>query len=207
MKALPTYQQEDQTITFHYPAGELQLTVLTPEIVRVYQYRGNDGASYAIEGAKQTPTPFTLTTDADHYTLTTSALTLNLDADRHLDVYDAQGNALVTDYRGERTLLDKGVDKVHERLVEAEGHSVTKATTKANTSYYEVTKNLAPDEQLYGLGDKTGYLDKRGFEYDNWNVDYPDPQLEILPNIYKSIPIMLGLKNGHPYGLFFDNTY
>ncbi|WP_143462745.1 glycoside hydrolase family 31 protein [Levilactobacillus enshiensis] len=207
MTALPTYQQKDQTVTFHYPDHDLQLTVLTPAIVRVFEYRGNDGASYAIEGNKQTATDFKLTDAGDHYELTTSALTIKLDADRHVDVYDANGNALVTDYRGERTLLDKGVDKVHERLVEAEGHSVTKSTVKANSSYYEVVKTLAPDEHLYGLGDKTGYLDKRGFEYDNWNVDNPSPQLEILPNIYKSIPVMLGLKNGHPYGLFFDNTY
>ena len=206
MSNLPHYQQQQQTVTFAYSQGALQLTVLTPTIIQVFSNRGESGHSYAITGDKQQSTPFTLTTKDNHYELRTSALTVSLDADRHIDVYDAQGAPLVTDYRGERHLLDKGVDKVHQKLVEAEGHS---ATTQAahDADYFQVVKDLASDEQLYGLGDKTGYLNKRGFEYDNWNIDYPDPQLEILPNIYKSIPVMLGLKNGHPYGLFFDNPY
>lgn len=206
MSNLPHYQQQQQTVTFAYSQGAFQLTVLTPTIIRVFSNRGESGYSYAITGDKQQSTPFTLTTKDNHYELRTSALTVSLDVERHIDVYDAQGTPLVTDYRGERHLLDKGVDKVHQKLVEAEGHS---ATTQAahDADYFQVVKNLASDEQLYGLGDKTGYLNKRGFEYDNWNIDYPDPQLEILPNIYKSIPVMLGLKNGHPYGLFFDNPY
>src|SRR5699024_10270011 len=183
--------QNKQTVTFDYPQHPLQLTVLTSTIVRVFENRGDNGQSYAIEGNKEQPTDYTLTDAGDHYELKTRALTLKLDADRHVDAYDAAGHALVTDYRGERQLLDKGIDKVHERLVEAEGHSVTKSTVKSDTGYYEVIKALAPDEQLYGLGDKTGYLDKRGFEYDNWNVDNPAPQLENFPNLYKSIPVML----------------
>ncbi|WP_407889002.1 glycoside hydrolase family 31 protein [Levilactobacillus sp. N40-8-2] len=207
MTTLPKYTQTKQTVTLDYPQHPLQLTIVTPAIIRVFENRGTNDNSYAIEGNKTQPTDYTLTDAGDHYELKTSALTLKLDADRHVDAYDANGNALVTDYRGERQLLDKGIDKVHQRLVEAEGHSVTTATVKSDTGYYEVVKALAPDEHLYGLGDKTGYLDKRGFEYDNWNVDNPAPQLENFPNLYKSIPVMLGLKNGHPYGLFFDNTY
>lgn len=206
MSDLPKYTQTGQTVSFAFKQP-LQLMVLTPEIIRVFTDRGDHGASYAIEGDKTQATSFTVRDAGDHYELKTRALDVHVDADKHLDVYDADGNALVTDYRGERVLLDKGVDKVHERLVEAEGHTVTKATVKSDTGYYEVIKALAPDEHLYGLGDKTGYLDKRGFEYDNWNVDNTEPQLEILPNIYKSIPVMYGLKNGHPFGLFFDNTY
>ncbi|MFC6206462.1 glycoside hydrolase family 31 protein [Levilactobacillus tongjiangensis] len=207
MSTLPKYQQNQQTITFDYPHRPLQLSILTPSIIRVFANRGETGQSYAIEDDKQQPTDYDLTVVAHQYVLTTSDLTVKLDADGHVDVYDAAGHALITDFRGERHLLDKGVDKVHQKLVEAEGHSVTNVTIDDHASYYQVVKELAADEHLYGLGDKTGYLDKRGFEYDNWNIDYPDPQLEILPNIYKSIPVLLGLKNGHPYGLFFDNPY
>ncbi|WGS69686.1 glycoside hydrolase family 31 protein [Lactiplantibacillus plantarum] len=205
MSALPSYTQNGQTITFAF-AQPLQLTIVTSEIIRVFINRGEQGESYAIEGHKIQATDFTIESAGDHYIIRTSALTIHLDSERHLDTVDKDGNALITDYRGERIHL-KGVDKVHERLVEAEGHSVTKAPTKSDQGYYEIIKSLAPDEYLYGLGDKTGYLNKRGFAYDNWNVDNPAPQLEILPNIYKSIPVMLGLKNGHPYGIFFDNTY
>lgn len=206
MSNLPSYQTTGQTVMFDFQQP-LQLTVMTPTIIRVFVNRGDQGSSYAIEGDKTQKTAFTVTQVADHYELATDTLTVHVDAEKHVDVYDHAGNALITDYRGERVVLDKGVDKVHQRLVEAEGHTVQKATVKSDTGYYEVVKTLAPDEHLYGLGDKTGYLDKRGFEYDNWNADNTEPQLEILPNLYKSIPVMLGLKNGHPYGLFFDNTY
>ena len=47
---LPTYTQTKQTITFDYPGHPLQLTVITPAIVRVFENRGDNGQSYAIEG-------------------------------------------------------------------------------------------------------------------------------------------------------------
>lgn len=207
MPQLPKYTQTGQTITFAFPNHDLQLSVLTSAIIRVFENRGDSGQSYAIEGKKEQPTDFTLKDVGDHYELTTADLLVKVDSDQHVDIYDAAGNPLAVDYRGKRQLLDKGVDKVHERLVEAEGHSVSSSTTGADSSYFQVVKSLAADEHLYGLGDKTGYLDKRGFEYDNWNTDNPAPQMENFTKLYKSIPVMYGLKNGHPYGLFFDNPY
>lgn len=207
MSQLPKYNQTGQTIIFAFPNHDLQLSVLTSAIIRVFENRGDPGQSYAIEGKKEQPTDFALKAVGDHYELTTADLLVKIDSEQHVDIYDATGNPLAIDYRGKRQLLDKGVDKVHERLVEAEGHSVSGSTTGADSSYYQVVKSLASDEHLYGLGDKTGYLDKRGFEYDNWNTDNPAPQMENFTKLYKSIPVMYGLKNGHPYGLFFDNPY
>ncbi|GEO69581.1 glycoside hydrolase family 31 protein [Levilactobacillus acidifarinae] len=205
MTTLPTYTQTGQTVTFNF-ATNLQLTVLTASIIHLFSDRGEPGTSYAVEGDKQQPTAFTVTNQGDHYDLTTAALTVHLDATGHVDVDDAAGHPLITDYRGKRQLLDKGVDKVHQRLVEAEGHSINGATVQGDQGY-QVIKALAADEHLYGLGDKPGYLDKRGYEYDNWNSDNPDAHLETFTKLYKSIPVLLGLKNGHPYGLFFDNPY
>lgn len=89
-----------------------------------------------------------------------------------------------------------------KKIVRSEGHEVSTLSHKDDT-YYEVVKSLDDDEQFYGLGDKTGYLNKRGYEYDNWNYDEPRPHIESFTHLYKSIPVMFGLKNGHPYGLFF----
>lgn len=207
MTQLPQYKQTGQTITFAFPDHQLQLSVITSAIIRVFENRGENGASYAIEGDKEQPTDFTIKDAGDHYELRTADLLVKIDGDQHVDVYDAAGNPLAVDYRGQRQLLDKGVDKDHEALVEAEGHSVSGSTTGSDSGYYQVVKSLTADEHLYGLGDKTGYLDKRGFEYDNWNTDNPAPQMENFTKLYKSIPVMYSLKNGHPYGLFFDNPY
>lgn len=68
--------------------------------------------------------------------------------------------------------------------------------------YYELVKELAEDEQFYGLGDKTGFLNKRHYAYENWNTDNPEPQVESFTRLYKSVPFLIGLKNNHPYGIF-----
>ncbi|WP_318764734.1 glycoside hydrolase family 31 protein [Lactiplantibacillus carotarum] len=203
MRTLPTYQTDQQTITFNFEKP-LQITVVTDSVLRIFTDRHEPGTSYAIEGDPSRPTDFRLTDEGDYYQLVTANLILKLDAERHVDVYDQAGHALVTDYRGSRTPLDRGTDAEHEKLAAAEGHAVNTADNQDN---FELVKQLATDEHLYGLGDKTGYLDKRGYAYDNWNNDHPAPQMEVLPNLYKSIPVLFGLKNGHPYGIFFDNSY
>ncbi|MDU7065738.1 MAG: glycoside hydrolase family 31 protein [Lactobacillus crispatus] len=194
-------------MTLNYENGPIILTVLTPEIVRFFQDRGNASNSYAIEGDKEIKTDFTVKNKGDHIEIATAKLIVKAYDDEKIDVFDEQGNPLVVDYRGKRTPIDRQMDEEHLKLAESEGHDVDKLLGKHDGDYYEVVKSLADDEEFYGLGDKTGYLNKRHYAYDNWNTDNPDPQVESFTRLYKSIPILLGLKNGHPYGIFFDNTY
>ena len=91
-------------------------------------------------------------------------------------------------------------------MAESEGHDVVTSRRK-DGHYYDLVKELADDEQFYGLGDKTGFLNKRHYAYENWNTDNPEPQVESFTRLYKSVPFLIGLKNNHPYGIFFDNTY
>ena len=37
---------------------------------------------------------------------------------------------------------------------------------------------------IYGLGDKTGFLNKRYYEYEMWNSDIPDPQEDNLVSLF-----------------------
>ena len=200
------YAIVDQKITINYQNSSIVLSVITPEIIRVFQDHGEKGASYAIEGDKTIKTKFTVLDHGDHLELTTAALIVKIYDNEKMDVYDKEGHPLVIDYQGKRTPIDRGLDEAHAKLVAAEGHDIAGGSDQDKT-YFEVIKSLATDEQIYGLGDKTGYLNKRGYEYDNWNTDNPAPQVESFTRLYKSIPFMLGLKNGHPYGLFFDNPY
>lgn len=204
---LTDFTKDGQKITLNYENGPMILTVLTPEIVRFFQDRGNASNSYAIEGDKEIKTDFTVKNKGDHIEIATAKLIVKAYDDEKIDVFDEQGNPLVVDYRGKRTPIDRQMDEEHLKLAESEGHDVDKLLGKHDADYYEVVKSLADDEEFYGLGDKTGYLNKRHYAYDNWNTDNPDPQVESFTRLYKSIPILLGLKNGHPYGIFFDNTY
>ncbi|MRN06794.1 DUF4968 domain-containing protein [Lactobacillus sp. 0.1XD8-4] len=200
------YAIADQEITINYKKSSLILSVITPEIIRVFQDYGEKGQSYAIEGNKTIKTDFNLFDKGDHLELLTSSLIVKVYDDEKIDVYDKDSHPLVIDYRGKRTPIDRGLDEAHAKLIAAEGHDVAGGSDQDKT-YFEVIKSLATNEQIYGLGDKTGYLNKRGYEYDNWNTDNPAPQVESFTRLYKSIPFMLGLKDGHPYGLFFDDPY
>lgn len=64
-------------------------------------------------------------------------------------------------------------------------------------------KILRNDEHFFGLGEKTGTLDRRGKSYTMWNSDKPCYSVTEDP-LYKSIPFFMSSYN---YGIFFDNTY
>ncbi|MCF6165221.1 alpha-glucosidase [Furfurilactobacillus rossiae] len=201
-----TFSNENQIINIKNATESLQLSILTDSIIRVFENHKKATNSYAIEGNKFKPTDYSVEQNGNHLEITTTNLKLKVYKNLMLDVYDANDQPLIMDYRGTRQPIDKHIDEAHKKIVRAEGHEVS-AVNSAEDSYYEIVKTLADDEQFYGLGDKTGYLNKRGYEYDNWNMDEPRPHIETFTHLYKSIPALFGLKNGHPYGMFFDNTY
>ncbi len=69
-----------------------------------------------------------------------------------------------------------------------------------------VHKRMPEDEHYFGLGDKTGPLDRRDHAYTMWNTDAYRFQEGTDP-IYKDIPFFLTDRAGVSYGLFFDNTW
>jgi alpha-glucosidase len=69
-----------------------------------------------------------------------------------------------------------------------------------------VWKTLPEKEHFYGLGDKAGSFDHRGYAYTLWNTDYYSWQESSDP-LYKSIPFFLAAQPGEAYGIFFDNSY
>ncbi len=71
---------------------------------------------------------------------------------------------------------------------------------------FRVSKALRTDEHFFGLGDKTGPLDRRGEAFNNWNTDAFGFQESTDP-IYKTIPFFLGERAGRYYGIFLDNTW
>lgn len=76
------------------------------------------------------------------------------------------------------------------------GHVADSKSVKA----YKVLRN---DEQFFGLGEKTGPLNRRGRNYKMWNSDRPCYSVTEDP-IAKSIPFFM---SSYRYGIFLDNTY
>ncbi|MGI4948197.1 MAG: TIM-barrel domain-containing protein [Janthinobacterium lividum] len=72
---------------------------------------------------------------------------------------------------------------------------------------FTLRKTIPQSEHYFGLGDKTGGLDRRGKSFVDWNTDAfgfgtgDDP-------IYKSVPFFVAAGGpGGSYGLFLDNTW
>lgn len=76
------------------------------------------------------------------------------------------------------------------------GHVADSTAVKA----YKVLRN---DENFFGLGEKTGTLNRRGRSYKMWNSDRPCYSVSEDP-LAKSIPFFM---SSYRYGIFLDNTY
>jgi alpha-glucosidase len=67
---------------------------------------------------------------------------------------------------------------------------------------------LASRERIYGLGERTGTMNKRGHAFPIWNVDPPHPHNSETMTMYTSIPFYLSLhiEDGSAYGVLIDHT-
>ncbi len=76
---------------------------------------------------------------------------------------------------------------------------------------FRVARRLRDDEHVYGFGEKTGRLDKRGwkfsgYQYAMWNTDTYAYDSSTDP-IYVSVPFYLVVRHGQAHGIFLDNTW
>ncbi|MFX3636608.1 MAG: TIM-barrel domain-containing protein [Candidatus Pristimantibacillus sp.] len=67
------------------------------------------------------------------------------------------------------------------------------------------TYEMPVESHFYGLGEKTGFLDKRGERYTNWNTDVYAPHVPEIEALYESIPLLIHTLGERSYGLFLDN--
>ncbi|MGC2500720.1 MAG: TIM-barrel domain-containing protein, partial [Silvibacterium sp.] len=71
---------------------------------------------------------------------------------------------------------------------------------------FRISKTMPLDEHYFGLGDKTGPLDRRNEAFSLWNTDAYRFQESTDP-IYKSIPFFMVYRAGLASGIFLDNTW
>ncbi|MDD7402560.1 MAG: glycoside hydrolase family 31 protein [Butyribacter sp.] len=135
----------------------------------------------------------------------TDDLTVLMDRQGRLSIYNQEDVLLCADYAGnrkqEQTLSEEELEQLR-----MEGHD---AQSEKEALSFCVTKALYGDETIYGLGDKTGFLNKMGYDYMMWNSDNPEPHVEnqTFKALYKSIPFFIVVRDACVYGIFLDNTY
>jgi alpha-glucosidase len=110
-------------------------------------------------------------------------------------------------------VLSVRIERLPLRIVVADldGHVIcadaaTQALERVGSGFM-LRKELAQREHFYGLGDKTGPLDRRGQAFTLWNTDAYRFQESTDP-LYKSIPFFVSAGGpGGSYGILLDNTW
>jgi len=92
----------------------------------------------------------------------------------------------------------------HEQLKPADFFS----ECAASETGLRLTLPLASTAHVYGLGERTGSMDKQGQAFPLWNVDPPMPHTEKTATMYTSIPfaLILDAESGITSGMLVDHT-
>ncbi len=183
----PTW--DGKTLAFQGGQGVLAITPLSDDVIRVRFTPaapfGRDHSYAVVHRGLGAPAPG-VAIGADATTLTTASLKVTA---RHNPLRLSFANSA-----GESLDADDP-----ERGIAVAGPS------------FRVAKRLREDEHVYGLGEKTGRLDKRGwslggYNYVMWNSDTYSYDSSTDP-LYVSVPFYLVLRAGKAHGLFLDNTW
>ncbi|MBB4077839.1 alpha-glucosidase [Lewinella aquimaris] len=178
--------------TFTIPGdGEvaLRIEVWSENVVRfVYTYGATPtNFSYArTTGARPHDATVTLERGEEASTIRTATLAVRVaHADASVRVSDRESGLVLHEYAAPfyaRYTLMQGLDQMRLQF-----------TTDRN-------------EGFYGLGDKAWDTDLNGRCLENWNSDSFAYGRE-RDALYRTIPFFYGLREGHGYGIFVDNSY
>jgi len=160
-----------------------QVTALREDVLRVRVWRGDqapEDASWAVlASARQASFSVTPENAAGHDGFRTPDLTVEVDPQTlEMTVRDTAGNILQKD----------------ARPLEWDGAG------------FRLYKAMPLDEHYFGLGDKTGPLDRRNEAFTLWNTDAYRFQESTDP-LYKSIPYFMAFRGGRAIGVLLDNTW
>lgn len=188
LKPIRQFIQQDNSFYFHDGVATVEVKVVSDEIIRVRLAPNSSflkDFSYAVSNSTQHVDLFDLTEDDTSYRVRTNTVTCVIEKE----------TALVSFVDRDGKVFSKDATPMHwEENADFGGY------------YVYNTKDAAPNESFFGLGDKPTHLNLRGKRLVNWNSDTYSFGFNRDP-LYKSIPFYVGLKDGEAYGIFFDNTF
>jgi len=187
--AMAAPKWDGKALLFHGEQGMLAVTPLSPDVVRVrFTTKSNFGRdhSYAVVSHDLGAINANAKIGVDSTTLTTSSLKIIIQYSP-LRISFANTNGEMID-----------ADDAREGVAFAGPE-------------YRVAKRLEDDQHVYGFGEKTGRLDKRGwklggYNYTMWNSDTPAYDESTDP-LYCDVPFFLVTEHGQAHGIFLDSTW
>lgn len=105
--------------------------------------------------------------------------------------------------RGDEQLPDLANEDLARATLEPYLHGFSFSPTAVR-----LARPLASQERIYGLGERTGSMNKRGQAFPVWNLDPPRHHGPETIAMYTSIPFYLGfhIDSGQAYGILVDHT-
>lgn len=191
-------EMSDGSVELEYANGSLFVTIFENEMVHISQIHGRN--SVAIE-PENIPAVYKSEIDKEKQEISAGNIRIKAWENQKLDIF-YQGVLVLSDV--ERTGQETGIAEEDTELAKLEGH----AGGSDEAGYASaIVKKLGKEDAVYGLGDKPGCLNRRGYVYVNWNTDNPAPHVDSFKSLYKSIPFFMVLGENYCYGIFADNTY
>jgi len=158
---------------------------VAPNIVRLHFGAGTTRPSRLLVDDAPSATDWKMDERADGWSVSTPALTLEVDRDPfRMRLKDAAG-AL------------RFLDEPNDRDIRGGYHHFPTGHARG---LRWLTARLKPDEALFGLGEHFGALNRRGQAFASWTVDAFGVRSD---RAYKNVPLLLSSEG---YGVFFDMT-
>lgn len=199
---LLNYEVEENVININFEEKKAVVKIINSYIINFFvPLHREERNSKAVENLKDSHCDFQVENIEGGIQISTEKLITKIYDEFKVDIYDKDGKILCEDYRGEK---DPFVRRTADfKLAEAEGHDLKKGFLEK----IYVSKKMEEEMYFYGLGEKTGHLNKKGYHYVNWNTDNPSPHGETFDRLYKSIPFLICLNKEDAFGIFFDNHF
>ena len=194
------YSVQKNNILIKYNNYVANIIFINEDIVRFFINSTNEDYSFAIDNYPYKNVKFEIYRNNKYLEIKSKKLIIKVFDDFKIDIYDSKGNVIVKDYKEEVKF------KIcpNSALAELEGHKASESVTLLKNL---VAKEMDENDCIYGLGDKTNFLNKRHYDYINWNSDLPQTHTENFKSMYKDFPFFIVKRNKKTYGIFFDNTF
>lgn len=177
-------QEENRIYRFRCEAGDVKLLFYRKDILRVIMNPFDEASLTSSPAVIVQEENMNVSTNENEDSISIFSELLQVRIQKRpfrITILDKQGEVIVKD-------ADEGMGY-------RDGHHIF--------CYKEMNEN----DHFYGLGEKAGFLDKRGEKFTMWNTDVYAPHNPETDALYQSIPYFMALREGKAYGIFFDNTY
>ena len=172
---------------FRFEHAQLELFFLAPDLVRLTWEPGRLPLPYAIARTDWPLPKISLSQKDDDrknsgWQLSSSEMNVLVQAQGGVRFYDASNRLLREDLTPEQSL-------------------------NPEMPAWTGTSLLHPEECIYGLGEQTSPLNRRGTTCRMWNTDPKGAYKAGDDPLYMPMPVYLGLHNQGSYLIFYENSY